>query len=324
MSVHEQPSTSTAPQTNGLALAGMICGIIAVTTFWVPIAYLVSSLAGGIVAVVLNHRARSATARGAGRARLRVHRHRAVHRQRCCRGDHLLFLIGPPALPSARDRRHAGSQQGDRRRRDGGGRRACPRGAVDRRGEAAPVRGRRGDALRGAAVLVGRVLDRRHGVRARPPWNGRVAVRYRPGPGRPGAAPAVRVRRPAPRRPGCRTPGRGGRGRAGLRARAVLRLALAGGRAGSPVGLGAVGTSRPGPSRAPCCSGSWRSSRWSTPSAGPAQAGGGGPTRPARRATEDVDPHPGPRGRPTAGGYLRRGGRGPPPGSGGARWGRRP
>ena len=65
MSVQEQPSTSTAPQTNGLALAGMICGIIAVTTFWVPFVYLVSGLAVGIVAVVLSHRARSATAPGA-------------------------------------------------------------------------------------------------------------------------------------------------------------------------------------------------------------------------------------------------------------------
>ena len=65
MSLQEQPNTSAAPQTNGLALAGMICGIIAVTTFWVPFVYLVSGLAVGIVAVVLSHRARSATARGA-------------------------------------------------------------------------------------------------------------------------------------------------------------------------------------------------------------------------------------------------------------------
>ena len=68
MSVHQQPSTSSAQQTNGLALAGMICGIISVTTFWVPFAYLVSGLAVGIVAVVLSHRGRSAAARGAGGA----------------------------------------------------------------------------------------------------------------------------------------------------------------------------------------------------------------------------------------------------------------
>lgn len=68
MSVHQQPSTSTAQLTNGLALAGMICGIISVTTFWVPFAYLVSGFAVGIVAVVLSHRGRSAAARGEGGA----------------------------------------------------------------------------------------------------------------------------------------------------------------------------------------------------------------------------------------------------------------
>ncbi|MCV2491483.1 hypothetical protein OF117_19235 [Geodermatophilus sp. YIM 151500] len=62
----EAPTSGVLPATNGRALAGMICGIISVTTFWVPFAFVVSGLAGGIVAVVLGHRGRSLAARGAG------------------------------------------------------------------------------------------------------------------------------------------------------------------------------------------------------------------------------------------------------------------
>lgn len=60
------PDSDVAPSPNGMALAGMICGIVSVTTFWVPFAYIVSGLVVGIVAVVLSHRGRSAAARGAG------------------------------------------------------------------------------------------------------------------------------------------------------------------------------------------------------------------------------------------------------------------
>jgi hypothetical protein len=38
----------------------MICGIVSVTTCWIPFVFLVSGLAVGIVAVVLSHRGRSA------------------------------------------------------------------------------------------------------------------------------------------------------------------------------------------------------------------------------------------------------------------------
>ncbi|MGY1749459.1 hypothetical protein [Modestobacter sp. SYSU DS0511] len=55
-------------QANGLAVAGMICGIIAAATFWVPFLYLLSSLLLGIVAVVLSHKGRSRAAAGAGGA----------------------------------------------------------------------------------------------------------------------------------------------------------------------------------------------------------------------------------------------------------------
>lgn len=54
---------------NGLALAGMICGIVSVTTFWIPFVFLVSGLAVGVVAVVLSHRGRAAARRGAGGAK---------------------------------------------------------------------------------------------------------------------------------------------------------------------------------------------------------------------------------------------------------------
>lgn len=65
--MHETASNSDVRlQSNGLALAGMIIGIVAVTTCWVPFAYLVSGLAGGIVAVVLSHLGRAAARRGAG------------------------------------------------------------------------------------------------------------------------------------------------------------------------------------------------------------------------------------------------------------------
>ncbi|WP_299957761.1 DUF4190 domain-containing protein [uncultured Modestobacter sp.] len=58
-------STAGSQQSNGLATAGMVCGIIAAATFWVPFLYLLSSLVLGIVAVVLSHKARS-RAGGAG------------------------------------------------------------------------------------------------------------------------------------------------------------------------------------------------------------------------------------------------------------------
>jgi hypothetical protein len=53
------PTTDATTRVNGLALAGMICGIVSVTTFWIPFVFLVSGLAVGIVAVVLSHRGRS-------------------------------------------------------------------------------------------------------------------------------------------------------------------------------------------------------------------------------------------------------------------------
>ncbi|MQA34211.1 hypothetical protein [Modestobacter roseus] len=55
-------------QQNGLATAGMICGIIAAATFWVPFLYLLSSFVLGIVAVVLSHKGRARAAQGAGGA----------------------------------------------------------------------------------------------------------------------------------------------------------------------------------------------------------------------------------------------------------------
>jgi hypothetical protein len=62
----QQPYDQVQRGANGLATAGMICGIVSVTTFWVPFAYIVSGLVVGIVAVVLSHKGRSAAARGAG------------------------------------------------------------------------------------------------------------------------------------------------------------------------------------------------------------------------------------------------------------------
>jgi hypothetical protein len=64
---HAPSSTSgAATRVNGLALAGMICGIVSVTTCWIPFVFLVSGLAAGIVAVVLSHRGRAGAARGEG------------------------------------------------------------------------------------------------------------------------------------------------------------------------------------------------------------------------------------------------------------------
>jgi hypothetical protein len=55
------PAGGATKGVNGLALAGMICGIVSVTTFWIPFVFLVSGLAVGIVAVVLSHRGRRGT-----------------------------------------------------------------------------------------------------------------------------------------------------------------------------------------------------------------------------------------------------------------------
>ena len=60
--------SDVSQRSDGLALAGMILGIVSVTTFWVPFAYLVSGLVGGIVAVVLSHKGRTAARHGAGGA----------------------------------------------------------------------------------------------------------------------------------------------------------------------------------------------------------------------------------------------------------------
>ena len=65
MSQTEQRGGQLSHRSNGTATAGMVCGIISVATFWVPVLYLLSSLVLGIVAVVLSHRGRSAAARGA-------------------------------------------------------------------------------------------------------------------------------------------------------------------------------------------------------------------------------------------------------------------
>ena len=69
MSETSAPTSGTTKAVNGLALAGMICGIVSVTTFWIPFVFLVSGLAAGIVAVVLSHRGRAAAGRGAGGAK---------------------------------------------------------------------------------------------------------------------------------------------------------------------------------------------------------------------------------------------------------------
>ncbi|MGY1838634.1 MULTISPECIES: DUF4190 domain-containing protein [unclassified Modestobacter] len=59
-------ATPGSQQRNGLATAALVCGIIAVATFWVPFLYLLSSLLLGVVAVVLGHQGRSRAAQRGG------------------------------------------------------------------------------------------------------------------------------------------------------------------------------------------------------------------------------------------------------------------
>ena len=66
MTQSPQVRSDETTRSNGLALAGMILGIVSVVTCWVPFAYLVSGLVGGIVAVVLSHKGRTAARQGAG------------------------------------------------------------------------------------------------------------------------------------------------------------------------------------------------------------------------------------------------------------------
>lgn len=68
MSEAPAADTHVTRGSNGLALAGMILGIVSLVTCWVPFAYIVSGLVGGIVAVVLSHKGRAAARRGAGGA----------------------------------------------------------------------------------------------------------------------------------------------------------------------------------------------------------------------------------------------------------------
>jgi hypothetical protein len=58
-------SSAATPMRNGIGVWAFVLGLVALVLFWVPLLYLLTSIAGGIVAIVLGVRGRRLAATGA-------------------------------------------------------------------------------------------------------------------------------------------------------------------------------------------------------------------------------------------------------------------